>query len=148
MILAELSLPQEILAQASVDGLEYAWPIDFIPEVIEAARVAKLVNIGGQLQFRLEGCGTCECYWIEVDTYKSVSTFLPWQERVVRTANAALSSYAKLRLNCDFLAEGRRAFPKAFADYEHLGRAPADAMFFVWYFASFEETQSHEMKVL
>ena len=144
MRLAELSLPPHILAKASVHGLEYAWPVDSIPEVIEAALNANLVNIGGQLQFQLEGCGTCECYWLEVDTFKSVPKSLPWQDRVAQSAKAALDQYSNLRRKSDFLAEGRGAFQKTFREYEQLGRNPADAMRFVWYFEAFEETQSNK----
>jgi hypothetical protein len=144
MKLAELRLPSNVLAKATVDGLEYAWPLDCIPEVIIAARDANLVNIGGQLQFQLGGCGTCECYWLEVDTYKSVPTSLSWRERVVRTAQAALEQYEHLRRESDFLAEGESAFPETFASYRQLGLNPADAMLFIWYFETFEETQSEK----
>ena len=139
---AELSLPKDILAQASVDGPEFAWPVECIPKVIKAARDADLINIGGQLQFRLRGCGTCECYWVEVDTYKSVLKSLSWQERVIQTANTAPAEYSRLQMEFDFLAEGQRAFPKTFAEYEHLGHDPADAMYFVWYLEAFNEPRA------
>lgn len=101
--------------------------------MIEATRAAKLVSIGGQLQFRLPDGGTCECYWIEVDTYKSVDKSLSWQDRVNRTAEAATRDFTALQERFDFMAEGRKAFPdyldKLLAD----GRDPADVMCFVWY---------------
>lgn len=64
-----------------------------IPEVIEAARRAHLLNMGGQVQFRLPNGSTRECYWIEVDTYKRVSTELSWQGRVALSANVALRDF-------------------------------------------------------
>ena len=137
---AEFSLPKDILAQASVSGSVYAWPIDCIPGVILAARNANLVNIGGQLQFRLNDIGTCECYWIEIDTSKSVSTSLPWPERVAQTAETALAEYSQLPSKFDFLAEGHDAFPKPFADFEKQWGDPADGMCFVWYLEAFDET--------
>jgi hypothetical protein len=89
----ELRLPHQILRRASLRGNEYAWPIEDICKVIEAAHQANLASIGRQLQFRLPDGGTCECYWVEVDTYKSVSASVPWQERVEQTAAVALADF-------------------------------------------------------
>jgi hypothetical protein len=74
---AEQHLPADILQRASLRGGEYAWLIKDVPSVIAAAKRANLVNIGGQLQFRIPDEGTCECYWVNVDTYRSVSKDLP-----------------------------------------------------------------------
>ena len=60
MTSTELRLPHDLLQRASLRGSEYAWPIEDIPKVIEAARQANLASIGGQLQFRLPDGGTCE----------------------------------------------------------------------------------------
>jgi hypothetical protein len=49
----ELRLPHDVLQRATLQGNEYAWPVEYIPKVIEAAREAELASIGGQLQFRL-----------------------------------------------------------------------------------------------
>lgn len=130
---AEGALPPDILARASPAGNEYAWPIADIPAVIEAARAANLVSIGGQLQFRLPNGGTCECCWVEVDTYKSVDNALPWSERVVRTAEAAARDFTALRDRFDFIAEGHKAFASYLDALLAQGRDPADAMCFVWY---------------
>ena len=48
---SEERLPAGILAMASCRraGDEYAWRIEHIPQVIEAARYAGLVSIGDQL---------------------------------------------------------------------------------------------------
>jgi hypothetical protein len=89
----ELAWPPEVLQGASLAGNEYEWRVKDIPDVIEAARLSNLISIGGQLQFRLPDGGTCECYWVEVDTYKSVDKALPWQERVTRTAEVALRDF-------------------------------------------------------
>jgi hypothetical protein len=127
----ERYLPKELLDRASLRGKEYAWRVDDIPEVIEAARRAGLVSIGGQLQFRLPDGGTCECYWVEVDTYQSVSKELPWAERVARTAEVALADFMRLASEYDFLEEGRRAF--RMGQVEHRDESPAGIMWFVWY---------------
>jgi hypothetical protein len=123
-------LPFEILQRASLRDKEYAWPVDEIPAVIEAARKANFVNVGGQLQFRFPDA-ICECYWIEVDTYKLVSSDLPWLERVEKTASAAVEAFGNLQRAKDFLKEGR--------SFEHVSRFEAEggslnaAMCFVWY---------------
>lgn len=118
------------------------WPIGDIPAVIEAARAANLVSIGGQLQFRLPDGGTCECYWVEVDTYKSVDKALPWNERVVRTAEAASRDFAALQERFDFITEGRKAFPGYLGKLRADGRDTADAMCFVWYVLCEEEASA------
>lgn len=126
-------LPTDLLARATVRGNEYAWPIGDIPVVIEAARRANLVSIGGQLQFRLSDGGTCECYWVEVDTSKSIPAGMPWPERVERTAEVGARDFKALRNEVDFLAAGRKAFAKYLDAEAALGRDPRDAMCFVWY---------------
>jgi hypothetical protein len=138
-------LPREILDRASRRGKEYAWRVADIPAVIEAARNAGLVSIGGQLQFRLPDGGTCECYWVEVDTYKSVSKALPWSERVNQTADAALADFARLSSQYDFLEEGRRAFGAHLKEIEERGESPAEAMCFVWYLLDAEEAAQAEL---
>jgi hypothetical protein len=130
---AERHLPRDILQRASLRGNEYAWALYDIPHVIEAARQAGLVNIGGQLQFRIPGGSTCECYWVEVDTYRSISKHLSWSERVERTAATALEEFERLPSKFDFLAEGRRGFAQHLDEFERLGHDPAEAMCFVWY---------------
>lgn len=136
---AESRLPPHLLERASDEGSELAWSIDDIPEVIEAARVANLVSIGGQLQFRFPSA-TCECYWIEVDTYKSVPTSASWRERVDQTAAVATAEFSQLSKRFDFLAEGRNSFPDVFAEKEREGQDPAGAMWFVWYVQSEKES--------
>ena len=133
----ERHLPKDLLDRASLRGKEYAWRVDDIPEVIEAARRAGLVSIGGQLQFRLPDGGICECYWVEVDTYRSVSKELPWTERVARTADVASADFTRLASEYDFLEEGRRAF--RMGQVEHRDESPAEMMWFVWYVLDADE---------
>ena len=137
-VAAEL-LPAALLARALLRGNEHAWPVDEIPQVIEAARKANLVSIGGQLQFRLPNGGTCECYWVQVDTYQSVEKSLPWRERVERTAEAGARDFAALRSNVDFLAEARERFAGHLDAEVADGRDPLDSMFFVWDLLTEEE---------
>jgi len=131
-MLAVQRLPPDVLSKASLRGNEYAWPVDEIPSVIEAAHYAGLVNIGGQLQFRAPE-GTCECYWVEVDTFKSVPKTLPHEERVERTAVVALTEFNRLRKELNFIAEGRSAFADVLGRYEAQGGALSEIMCYVWY---------------
>jgi hypothetical protein len=124
-------LPKELLDRASLRGNEYAWRVHDIPNVIAAAREANLLNIGGQLQFRLSDGGTCECYWVEVDTYKSVPADQDWGTRVSLSADVASTDFERLKAKYDFIKEGKSAFEK------HLvGSDPTEAMWFVWYVES------------
>ena len=136
---AELYLPEELLQKADLRGNEYAWPIDLIPEVIAAAQKANLLNAGGQLQFRFPDGGTCECYWIDVDTYKSVPSNILWKERVDLAAKSALRDFQTLKNTYDFLSEGRENFAKQIAAYLASGGVLNEAMCFVWYVAIDEE---------
>ncbi|HMS93983.1 MAG TPA: hypothetical protein PKA03_01945 [Tabrizicola sp.] len=129
----EESLPRELLRRASIRGHEYAWRVSDIPEVIEATKRAGRISVGGQLQFRFPNNVTCECYWVEVDTFKSVAADLARKELVIQSANAALSAFEDLKSRFDFVAEGRSSFRTVFEEFESTGEEPEDAMWFVWY---------------
>jgi len=131
--MAEARLPPEILAKAALRGDEYAWRVDDIPLVIDAARKAGLASIGGQLQFRGPEF-TCECYWVEVDTYKAMPRDLPFEVRVDLTAETAKRAFEKLSREVDFLGEGRSAFANVLSGYDD--NALRDLMWFVWYVRS------------
>jgi len=135
---AESFLSAELLQKASLRGKEYAWPINDIPEVIEAGRKAGLLNIGGQLQFRVTDGGTCECYWIDVDTYKTVSEKLPWNERVNLAADAALRDFQTLKNTKDFIKEGKESFAKQLN-----GENIEEVMCFVWYLSTDAEEKQN-----
>jgi hypothetical protein len=132
----EEALPEELLRKASVRGHEFAWRVTDIPEVIEATKLTGMISIGGQLQFRFPNGVTCECYWIEVDTFKTVSADLSKDEAVVQSATTALSAFEALKRSIDFIAEGRSSFRQTFEEFEAEGGEPEDAMWFVWYLKS------------
>ena len=129
----ESRLPDHLLVKASLRGDEFGWRVEDVPEVIEAARRVGLVSIGGQLQFRLPGPGggTCDCYWVEVNTYAEAPPSLPWAERVEKAATAAVAGFASLASRFDFIAVGRE-WPVV-AEFEAAGGSVSDAMWFVWY---------------
>lgn len=130
-------LPSHILKRASLRGGEYAWLVNDIPLVIEAARAANLSSVGGQLQFGIPE-GTCECYWVGVSP--KIDKTLPWQQIVQSTADESLRLYRALRDRFDFLAEGT-GFPPLDA-LKAQGGNPADYMCFVWYTLSEDEWRS------
>jgi hypothetical protein len=130
--------PPALLGRANLAGNEYAWPVTEIPAVIAATEAANLVSVGGQLQFRLPE-GVCECYWVEVDTYRDVPKTAPWQERVEKTAASATEQFAQLRQDFDFAEEGRKAFSAHLIAAERQGVSTASAMCFVWYVLNAEE---------
>lgn len=130
------------MSRASLRGGEYAWPLAEIPAVIDATRAANLLNVGGQLQFRLPDGGVCECYWIEVDTYRTVSKALPWAARVEAAAADALSAFNRLQDEHDFLAEGLKGFAEYLNALKAAGIDPRETMSFVWYVLSAEDENS------
>ncbi len=130
----EASLPEAIRARASILDGEYAWRVEDIPAVILAAQQAKLLSIGGQLQFR-SSVGTLECYWVDVDLRLDFKDSLSWPDRIDWAAAEGLKRYARLREEYHFLTEGERANPEFFTDVRRAGEEPADIMWFVWYVA-------------
>lgn len=127
-------LPPDIMRRAFPGGPEYAWPIADIPAVIRAAHDCNLVSIGGQLQFRILNIATCECAYVEVDTYRSVSKSESWQDRVTKTHDVALEQFARLKDEYDFVKEGRRY--EVLSAFEAAGGQLEDVMCFVWYVES------------
>ncbi len=132
MIDGETLLPPQLLQRATLRGREHAWPISDIPALIEAARYAHLLNLGGQLQFRFPDA-TCECYWVEVAPLKDLPPNLSWAERIDRAAQIAREDFSALQKRYDFLAEGRGSFSVPFEQFSASGHDPAEAMCFVWY---------------
>jgi hypothetical protein len=142
---AERHLPADVLARASLRGNEYAWSINDIPLVIDAARQENLVSIGGQLQFRLPDGGVCECYWVEIDTYRAVPKSLPWTDRVERSAAVAMKDFDDLRSRVDFMVEGRKAFAAHLDALIAGGLDPTDSICFVWYVLDQDEAAEKQL---
>lgn len=141
-------LPREILDRSTLRGNEYAWAIDDVPQVIKACEAADLVNVGGQLQFRLPDGETCECYWVEIDALKQVEPGLTWSRQVEQSAQIALRDFAELTRSSDFLAEGRKAFQSQFRMLEDAGGDPRDFLCFVWYAAENPKAAMQEASTL
>src|ERR1700693_1928835 len=69
----------------------------------------KVSSRRGQLQFRIPE-GTCELYWVEVDS-EGRRPDEKWQDYVARTADEVLSRFRLLRSRFDFVNEGVNHFP-------------------------------------
>jgi hypothetical protein len=121
-----------MLGRATRRGEEYAWPLHYIPDVIEAARRAGLLSLGGQLQVRVPDGSTCECYWIDVDASKHAGPEMPWPVRVDAAADAATRLFSALPNEAELLAEARKAFPGVIEAAEAAGHHASDLLCFVW----------------
>jgi hypothetical protein len=135
----EQYLPEILIQRASLRGNEYAWRLDDIPLVIQAAKDANLVNRGGQLQFRIPNRGTCELHYVSVYTGYTVPKSLPWAERVEKTAIVALEYFNNLKTEYDFIHEGRLGFERYLTEAEASGYSLEDVICFVWYVESEQE---------
>jgi len=125
-------LSADLQATACRSDNEWGWRPDSIPHVIDEAEGLNLLSVGGQLQFLLPA-GTCECYWVSVDTLVEEPDGLSWLERVKFTAGEARKQFADLQAKLDFLTEGRKEFGGHFARLEESGGDPADCLCFIWY---------------
>jgi hypothetical protein len=130
--MSEALLPPEILAKADFRHDEYAWRIHDLPEVIEAARVQGLRNIGGQLQLRTEDA-IGECDWVQIDACQLIPPMLPWEAQVEMSANVALQDLAVVKAEFSFAREIQEAFPEAIERHLIAGGKVEDAIWFVWY---------------
>ena len=124
---SEKQLPADILQRADLRSNELAWHPSDIPAVIEAAKRANLVNLGGDLQVRAPSGKWGEPIGVGIDTGR-VSNDLSWHERVERTARTALASFRALQAECDFEAIARETFPALVAEVDE----PKDVIFFGW----------------
>ncbi len=128
---SEKQLPAEILQRAHVQSGELAWRPSDIPDVIEAAKWANLVSLGGNLQVRVPSGKWGESIYASVDTGR-VPDDLPWERRVEDTAKAALDDFLSLQAECDFHAVARDSFPSLLEEVQAGGGIPEDAIYFSW----------------
>jgi hypothetical protein len=130
--LIESRLPADILARADLRHNEYAWRVEDLSAVIEAAKTLNLLNLGGQLQLRTaEAIG--EVYWVAVDPCQNVPEDLPWDVRVRMAADFSLRDLAEIQAEFDFVQELRDAFPEPVAKLLAAGGKLEDALWFAWY---------------
>ena len=135
--ISEKQLPAEILERADYRSSEFAWRPSDIPAVVEAARAANLLNLGGDLQIRAPSGKWGEPIGVSVDT-DSVTDDLSWAVRVDETAKVALANFEALQKECDFEAIAREAFPTLLEEVDD----PNEVIFFGWQVLSESEETS------
>jgi hypothetical protein len=132
---SEKQLPAEIVARADLRSNELAWHPSDIPAVIEAARRANLISLGGDLQIRapsgLWGEPVGAGFSIEL------SDDLPWERQVEETAKAGLADFQSFQERSDFEAIARESFPQLIAEV----REAKDVIFFSWAVADEKEAK-------
>ena len=133
---AEQQLPSEILRRADARHGELAWRPSDIPTVIEAARCANLVSLGGDLQVRAPSGLWGEPVGVSVSI--NLADDLPWETRVEESAKAALADFFSLQQTSDFEAIAREAFASLLAEVAD----PSEAIFFSWSAVSKSEAQT------
>ncbi|MCR6644537.1 MAG: hypothetical protein NVV62_08475 [Terricaulis sp.] len=126
-------LPSELLDRLvySTPGGEYAWRVDDIPKVIEAARRASLLNLDGTLQFYLPDHGICECYWVDVGPADPPND-LDWRQKVEWSAEACQRRFDEVSNTIDLVAAGRDEFGGPLKELADSGTDIAQFMCFVW----------------
>lgn len=134
-------LPPELLQKASLRVNDYAWRVEDLPAIIDAAAETGLANIGGHLQFRIPHGGSCDAYWVIVDTFPRLPKNLAWADEVKWCAAEARRQFAELRAKFDFVAEGLRFYARDLHDFERRGGSIEDAMWFVWHLRSAAEVR-------
>ncbi|MEM6384437.1 MAG: hypothetical protein AAF739_17340 [Pseudomonadota bacterium] len=78
--------------------------------------------------------GTCEAYWLNVDTFDSSMIEEPWQKKVARIAREALEWFQSLQESLDLATEGRKACrDEDFQRHLAAGGDLDEALCFVWY---------------
>lgn len=128
---SEKQLPAEILERAHVQSGELAWRPSDIPDVIEAAKRANLVSLGGNLQVRVPSGKLGESIYASVDTGR-IPDDMPWERRVEETAKAALNDFLSLQRECDFHAVACESFPSLLEEVQAAWGNPKDAIYFSW----------------
>jgi hypothetical protein len=128
-------LPLCLLRRASEwpDG-EPGWRREDVPAVIEAARMAGMVNLGGQPQFRLRG--PIELHWLNYDPSPRHQGEA-WASYVERSANETLTAFERMLRETDFV---REAF--AWSLTRAAAEAGVDPLEHLWFLLYFEEHET------
>jgi hypothetical protein len=128
----ELSLPKDILTKTSISpGGEHTWKMEDIPEVIEAARIVGLANLGGQPQFQ-GPIGIAETYWLNFEPTERNANEI-WHSYVDRSATETLAAFKNLCRSTDFEREGCENWLHI-EEAKEKGINPTEHLWFVLYF--------------
>jgi hypothetical protein len=123
---SEKKLATEVLNRAHVRSSDLAWRPAHIPAVIEAARLAHLINLGGDLQIRAPSgrWGEPIGFGIVIE----VPHEFAWEKQVEAAAEAALAHFLFFQRHVDFEAIARESYPSLVAEVDD----PQDVIFFSW----------------
>lgn len=122
-------LPDDLLRRADVRWGELAWHPADVPAVIEAAKSANLVNLGGHLQIRTSsGYGESAYAYFHYNPESGG----PWHEQVERSATEALKFIQSFKGDDEFLDIGRESWPTLMEEAEAADRGRMSAVFFSW----------------
>jgi hypothetical protein len=130
---SESKLPAEIRARCvySAPGGEYAWRVQDIPAVIDAAREASLFSLGGTLQFYLPDGEICEAYWVDVDVGDPPDQIKDWNGKVDWAAMTARKRFKEETDHAKLVEGGCAAFEEL-RELEAKGVDLSTLMCFVW----------------
>lgn len=129
----ESRLPEAIRELGDLRGNEYAWRRHDLSRVFDAAKAARLANLGGQVQFRLPD-GTCELYWQNFDV-ASRGPDESWGAFVERSRADVDVALSRIPPDEELIAEGLAHFDFLRAEASG-GVDLASALCFVSYFAA------------
>jgi hypothetical protein len=104
----ESTLPEEIRSKAILSDREFAWRREDVFEALNAARVAQLASLGGQVQYLFPD-GTCELYWLNFDPADRKAEE-PWAEYVHRSHLETAEGLRRLLETVDIESEAVRSF--------------------------------------
>ena len=122
-------LPEDLLRRADVRWGELAWHPADIPAVIEAAKDANLINLGGHLQVRASSS-----YGESVYAYfhYNLQDGQPWEQQVERSAKEALQFIQSFKGNSEFIAIARESWPALMDEAEAAKSDPMSVVYFSW----------------
>ncbi|MDC0435215.1 hypothetical protein OAM69_06215 [bacterium] len=128
-------LPENLLRKASVsEGGECAWKQEDVSEVINAAKRASVVNLGGQPQFQ-GPIGTSEPYWLNFGPSERNENEA-YSEYVERAATETLAAFQHMVNNTNFIQVGVE-------NWEHIREANIagmDILNHLWFVLYFDKS--------
>jgi len=139
----ESFLPEELVANASRRGDDYAWRWKDLIHVAEEAEKQEMASGGWRVLFRTPD-GECELCWY---------SFYPeekrdkesWLQFVKRSWKESRLKWRKLFADKDFIEQGKKAFMLS-RDIEAPELHPSDVLWFVLYFKQETSKKLYEVE--
>jgi hypothetical protein len=126
-------LPDDLRRRADARWDELAWHPADIPAVIQAAKSANLMSLGGHLQIR-----TFSGYGESIYAYfhYNPESGRPWHQQVERSAAEALEFIQSFTGDNELLDIARESWPTLVEEAEVAEGGPMSALYFSWSFMS------------